>query len=132
MSGDHLPTQSYLLDNVSWQHQLHRLDYSNKTFSFIFLHKKASADLRLIVESQLIRNLPKETFCVINCCNQRFSTSFGDQERHESVAYQRPQPSETFSIMTNGPPPLLRKLSAKEEVLVLQLQPFQIFTNLNF
>ena len=124
MSGNQVGSQSFLLNNVDWQSQLSRLNYSGKVFTFIFLHKKASADLRLIIESQLIRNLPKETFCIINCCNQRFATSFGDEQRKESV-YRRPL--ETFCLSENETLQPLRKISAKEEVLVIQLELRKIF-----
>ena len=133
MSGSHLRSQSLLVDNVSWQQQLQRLNFSNFIFTFIYLHKKASVDLRMIIETQLIPRLQKGSFCVINCCNQRFSTSFGDQQRNGSV-YQRPQPIEElrFSEFLRQDSvtdlPVLRKISAKEEALVIQLDITQIYS----
>ena len=133
MSGPHLMSQSLLLDNVSWQPQLHKLNFTSDTFTFIYLHKKASVDLRMIIETQLIPRLRKRRFCVINCCNQRFSTSFGDQERNESV-YRRPQPIEELRFSeflrqdSETDLPVLRKISAKEEALVIQLDLTQIYS----
>ena len=136
MSGSHLCTKSVMLDNVGWQSQIQNLNLSGSSsvFSFIFLHKKASVDLRLIIDTQLLNRLPPTCFCVINVCNQRFSTSFGDQKRNGSV-YSRPQPFEElqFSDLIRQEScsdvlPVLRKISAKEEALVIQLDLAQIFT----
>ena len=136
MSGEELWTQSTLVDNVSWQNQISILNFADKIFTFIYLHKKASVDLRLIIESQLIPRLPRDCYCVINCCNQRFSTTFGDKERTVS-SYKRPQPLEEIRFseylrqeLTEGLP-LLRTISAKEEALVMQFDMTQTFSDFN-
>ena len=86
-----------ILDNVSWQQQLTSINTSPDFFTFIFLHKKAGADLRLIVESQLVRRLPGGAFCLLNCCSPRFSTSFQGRQPASSE-YNRPQPLELVRI----------------------------------
>ena len=70
-----------LLDNVGWQQQLASLSAADSVFTFIFLHKKASADLRLILESQLLRRLPPGRYCILNCCNHRLATAFGTRDQ---------------------------------------------------
>lgn len=97
LTGPNVESNSLILDNVSWQQQLTTINPSADFFTFIFLHKKAGADLRLIVESQVVRRLPSEGFCLLNCCSPRFSTSF--QGRHPGTSeYNRPQPLEQLRI----------------------------------
>ena len=93
VSGRNVRCNSLILDNVTWQVQLQQVQTGPDFFTFIFLHKKAGADLRLIVESQLVRRLPDTGHCIVNCCSQRFSTSF-QGGRPRSSAYTRPQPAE--------------------------------------
>merc|ERR1712083_101637 len=92
-SGSHFWNQSLLLDNVNWQRQLRNLNFSEFVYTFIFVPKKASADLMLIIDTQLVRRLPQGCYCVMLAWSQRFSTSFGDETIDRS-AYTRPQPLE--------------------------------------
>ena len=125
-SGSRFWNQSLLLDNVNWQKQLRLLNFSPYVFTFIFVPKKASADLMLIIETQLIRRLPDGCFCMMIAWSQRFSTSFGD-EAVDSAAYVRPQPMEELRFSqylredSNEGLPVLRKISPKEEILVIQI-----------
>ena len=118
--------QSLLLDNVNWQRQLRLLNFSEFVFTFIFLPKKASVDLMLIIETQLVRRLPKNCFCMMHAWSQRFSMSFGD-EAVDAAAYVRPQPMEELRFSqylredSSEGLPVLRKISQKEEVLVIQI-----------
>ena len=81
MSGPGLQPRSVLVDNVGWQQQLASLSAADSVFTLIFLHKKASADLRLILETQLVRLLPPGRYCLLNCCNHRLATAFGTRNQ---------------------------------------------------
>ena len=93
LTGPNVRSNSVILDNVSWQQQMETIRPGREFFTFIFLHKKAEADLRPIVESQLVRRLPTSGYCILNCSSPRFSTSFEGKRPHTS-AYVRPQPTE--------------------------------------
>ena len=126
ISGSRFWNQSLLLDNVNWQKQLRSLNFSEYVFTFIFVPKKASADLMLIIDTQLVRRLPKSCFCMMTAWSQRFSTSFGD-EAVDRAAYVRPQPMEELRFSqylredSNEGLPILRKILQKEEILVIQI-----------
>ena len=93
LTGPNVRSNSVILDNVTWQQQMETIRPGREFFTFIFLHKKAGADLRLIIESQLVRRLPTSGYCILNCSSPRFSTSFEGKRPHTS-AYVRPQPTE--------------------------------------
>jgi len=125
-SASNFWTQSLLLDNVSWQKQLRLINYSEFVFTFIFVPKKASADLMLIIDTQLVRRLPQGCYCVMPAWSHRFSTSFGE-ETIDRAAYARPQPLEELRFSeylredsTEGLP-VLKKISQREEILVIQI-----------
>ena len=125
-SSSHFWTQSLLLDNVNWQRQLRLINCSEFVFTFIFVPKKVVADLMLIIDTQLVRRLPQGCYCIMPAWSHRFSTSFGD-ETIDRAAYARPQPLEELRFSeylredsTEGLP-VLKKISQKEEILVIQI-----------
>ena len=137
-SGPSFWSQSLLLDNINWQRQLRLLNYSEYVYTFIFVPKKASADMLLILETQLVMRLPSDCFCIFLAWGSRFSTSFkGERNERRTNRYSRPQLLEELNFAeflrqdSTEELPVLRKISPKEEILVIQID-YGIFKPFTF